>query len=254
MLWSIKSLRGYTILALDGEIGRTKEFLFDDQHWLLTYFVVNTSKVLSRRKVLISPLAIRQPRWEAHVFPVDLTREQIKNSPAIDEAQPISRQYQTQLHDYYAWPYYWQIVARQPTYQVSDFPKSEDQELLEQTQEGDPHLRSTQEIIGYHVHALDGEIGHVEDFIVDDTLWLLRYIVIDTQNWLPGKKVLIPLNWIQRMSWLEKEVYFDLTRETIQQCPEYDPTQPVNRQYEIRFYDYYGRPKYWEGAEAALHQ
>jgi hypothetical protein len=86
----------------------------------------------------------------------------------------------------------------------------------------------------------------VEDFIIDDATWTIRYIVIDTRNWLPGKKVLVHPDWIDSVSWPEARVKIDLTAEQVRNSPEYDPSAPVNREYEMLLYDYYGRPKYWE--------
>jgi hypothetical protein len=120
-------------------------------------------------------------------------------------------------------------------------------ELVEEfaSESGDPHLRSTQEVLGYYIHASDGDLGHVEDFIVDDDNWTIRYMVVDTRNWLPGKKVLVAPEWITEVSWGESKVYVDLTQDAIKDSPEYDPTETVNRLYEERLYDFYGRPKYW---------
>lgn len=109
----------------------------------------------------------------------------------------------------------------------------------------DPHLRSAREVIGYHIQAKNGDIGHVEDFIVDDEAWAIRYMVVDTQNWLPGKKVLVAPVWIESIHWAEAKVRVTLTRAKIKKSPEFDPAAPVNREYEDRLYDFYGRPKYW---------
>jgi sporulation protein YlmC with PRC-barrel domain len=106
-------------------------------------------------------------------------------------------------------------------------------------------LRSLEEVKGYHIQATDGKIGHVEDFIVDDESWEIRYLVVDTRKWLHGKQVLLSPKWIQEIKWLESNVYVDLSREAVRNSPKYDPFSPVNREYEIRLYDYYGRPKYW---------
>jgi hypothetical protein len=113
-------------------------------------------------------------------------------------------------------------------------------------EEGDPHLRSVGEVAGYHIEASDGEIGHIEDFIFDDETWKIRYVVVDTKNWLPGRKVLVSPLWVEDVSWRKRRVRVDLTQEEIKSSPEYDPTAPVNRQYEERLYDYYGRPRYWD--------
>ena len=107
-------------------------------------------------------------------------------------------------------------------------------------------LRSVDEVIGYNIQATDGDIGHVEEFIVDDDTWIIRWFVVDTRNWLPGRKVLVAPDWVTRTSWGDRDVHVDVTRARIKDCPEYDPGLPINRRYEQQLYDYYGRPVYWE--------
>ncbi|MEJ2285807.1 MAG: PRC-barrel domain-containing protein [Desulfobacterales bacterium] len=108
------------------------------------------------------------------------------------------------------------------------------------------HPRSTREVSGYLIQAADGEIGHVEDFIVDDDTWRLRYIVVDTRNWLPGRKVLISTQWTTAIDWAEEKFWIDLSTDRIKNSPEYDPAEPINRENEAKLYDYYGRPVYWK--------
>ena len=93
--------------------------------------------------------------------------------------------------------------------------------------------------------ASDGELGSISDFIVDDELWVVRYMVIDTGGWLPGRKVLVSPDWVKDVAWSDSAVSVDLSQSQIEGCPEYDPSKPVNRRYEVRLYDYYGRPGYW---------
>ena len=107
----------------------------------------------------------------------------------------------------------------------------------------DPHLRSTNDVRDYHIQATDGEIGHVEDFVVEDETWEIRYLVVDTRNWLPGRKVLLSPEWIERVSWAESRVLVDVSREAVKNSPEFDPSKPVNIDYEGKLHDYYGRPK-----------
>jgi hypothetical protein len=87
--------------------------------------------------------------------------------------------------------------------------------------EWDPHLRSTNAVSGYHIQASDVEIGNVEDFIVDDETWAIRFLIINTRNWWPGKEVLISPKLIERVSWDESKVFVNLTSEAIKQLPEY---------------------------------
>ncbi|MGO9116223.1 MAG: hypothetical protein ACLQPD_01280 [Desulfomonilaceae bacterium] len=107
-----------------------------------------------------------------------------------------------------------------------------EQEASTSGRRDDPHLRSTRQVTGYHIHATDGEIGHVEDFIVNDENWAIRFLVVDTRNWLPGKKVLLSPQWIKRVEWADSSVYFDLTRESVRNSPEFDFSKAVNRDYE----------------------
>jgi hypothetical protein len=245
----MKGLIGYTLEARDGEIGRCQDFLFDDQYWTVRYMVADTRRWLPGRKVLISPISFDKPDWETQLFPVRLTQTQIKEAPDLDENAPVSRQYERSYHRYYGWPPYWAgdglwgtaghpgglygATAPEPVREVSE------------RESADPHLRSAEEVRGYHIQATDHEIGHVEDYIVDDVSWSIRYMVVDTRNWLPGKKVIISPSWIGFVDWGNRSVEVLLTREEVKESPEYDPLTPVNREYEVRLYDFYGRPKYW---------
>jgi hypothetical protein len=132
---------------------------------------------------------------------------------------------------------------------LSKAAKTEDKTYKE---EGDQHLRSIREVTGYRIKARDGEIGHVEDFVVDDESWIMRYLVVDTRNWLPGgKKVLLSPGWAERIDWGREEVSVDLKRGTVEQGPEYHPADAVNREVDTRLYDYYGRPVYWKQGDRA---
>ena len=115
----------------------------------------------------------------------------------------------------------------------------------EREETSDVHLRSANKVTDYHIEAIDGDIGHVEDFIIDEETWEIRYMVVDTQNWWPGKQVLVAPQWIGRVSWSDSKVYVDLSRETIKNGPEYNP-DALDRKYEETLYDYYKRPKYWD--------
>lgn len=106
-------------------------------------------------------------------------------------------------------------------------------------------LRSLHNLVGYRIHATDGPIGHVEDFILRDDDWMIRYLVVDTRNWLSGKCVLISPEGVRDIGWEEREVWVDVPKQTVEDSPPYDPSAPVNREYEMRIYDYCGRPKYW---------
>jgi len=250
MLRSVKELYNYILAATDAEIGRCKDFLFDDDRWVIRYMVADAGKWLPGKRVLISPIALGEPDWRTRRFPVLLEKRKIEAAPHLDEDAPVSRQYEQQWFQHYGWPGYWTGTglwgtaehpgALFPPMAVEPAPAAHTR-----TPEDNTRLRSTKEVGGYHLQAQDGKIGHIDDFIVNDREWIIRYLVVDTRNWLPGRKVLVPPTWLADVDWAHWLVKVDLSREDIQNSPEYDPHAPVNREYEVRLYDYYGRPKYW---------
>lgn len=252
MLRSAKELQGYTIQATDGDIGKVYTFFFEEEDWVIRYLAVDTGTFLSGKRVLISPAAVGQPDWQSQHVPVDLTREQVKNSPDIDMRHPISRHDEMALHSHYKWPAYWahdpfvmQSLAARPGHPPSAPEQPAPQPQPHGEQGRGPLLRSSRELMGYYIRAKDGDIGHVEDFIIDTAEWYVRYMVVDTRNWLPGKKVVVSPAWVKEVRWADLLVTVDLSREMIKDSPEFDPAAPVNREYETRLYDFYGRPKYW---------
>ena len=240
MLRSVSGMRGFTIHATDGDMGSVDDFLFDDQQWTIRYLVANTGSWLSSRLVLVSPIAFRSADVARETFDVALTRQQVENSPSIATDQPVSRQLEGEYSRYYGYPCYW---AGQGLWGAGMYPRMEDMAAVSSTYqemetgrqpEGDPYLRSAREVTGYAIQARDGDLGHVEDFIVDDESWGLRYLVVDTRNWWPGKHVLVSPRWIDSVSWTESSVMVDLLRETIKEGPEYDPSMLLDRAYESR--------------------
>ncbi len=243
---NMKDFSKYSILATDGELGTIDDFLFDDTTWTVRYLVVDTRKWLPGRSVLILPQSVKTIYPDEEQFEVDLTSEQVKNSPDINADKPVSLQHQIQIHDHYAVPYYWAATTFQPIYPLIPSPTEEGLQAPPGKEEsGDPHLRSTNEVLGYHIHANDGTIGHVEDFLIEDEQWRIHYMVVDTGNWLPGRKVVVSPEWIQEVNWLEREVKVNLTKVSVRDSPKYEPSQPVTREYEEKLHEHYGFPKYW---------
>jgi sporulation protein YlmC with PRC-barrel domain len=255
MLRSIESFLDFNAVAKDGEIGKVDNVFFDDEKWLVRYLVIRTDNWLNRKKVLIPTNALGRPDWKGSYVPLSLTKEQIKNSPSIDVDQPVSRQHEVDLLTHYGWGPYWvgsgALAGGVPgPERPPSLRRGADAQELEEVshsekQHGDPHLRSYREVDGYHIQASDDAVGHLEELIIDDESWHVRYAVVNTRNWLSGRKVLISPGWITRVSWAERKVFVDLDRESIKNSPEYNPDEPVNREYEEVLYDYYGRPKYW---------
>ncbi len=247
MLYKAKTLKGYRMHCLDGSIGTVKEFYFDDNHWTTRYLVADTGNWLPGRQVLISPYSLVDVRRERQEVIVELTKKQIEDSPSLDSDKPVSRQFEMDFYGFYAWPVYWDgPLMWGPFPNIErDREKATGKGWGEGEKKWDPHLRSTREVTGYNIQALDGEVGHVEDFIFDDQTWAIRYLVIDTENWLPGKKVLVSPQWAERVSWSESKVFIDLTREAIRQSPEYTEELLLTREYESALHQHYNRDGYW---------
>jgi len=245
MLIKAKGLKGCSLRSLDGDIGSASEFLFDDRFWAVRYLVANTAGWLSGRKVLISPYSLDGVNTAEEKVFVLLNKKQIEDSPSINTDEPVSRQFEGVYNGYYGYPDYWggsymwggypYIVRDRTRWGVS----------AKKEMEWDRHLRSTHEVTGYHLHALDGEVGHVDDFIIDDETWAIRCLVVATKNWWPGKKVLISPKWIESVSWDAGEVVIGLTREAIKAAPEFTDESLLTRDYETGLHGNYNREGYW---------
>ena len=263
MLHDMKNLENYKISATDGEIGQVKDFYFDDDKWTVRYLIVETGTWLSSRKVLISPISLRDPDWLAHTLAVSITIAQVKSSPDIDTDKPVSRQNEEQYLNYYGYPVYWGgagiwgeglypyvSVPGYAGYPVNRVQREQELEAYlaqerARHRNDDPHLRSCNAVTGYHIHATDGEIGHVAGFVVDDQTWAIRYLIVDTSNWWLGHKVLVAPHWITAMDWAKQTVTVDLNREFIKNAPVYDANAELTRDQELRLYRHYGRRGYW---------
>jgi hypothetical protein len=250
MLWKASAINGYAIAASDGRIGTVSDFLFDDASWMVRWLVVDTGHWLSGRKVLLPPSVLGKLDAKEHEFSVTLTKQQVKDSPDIDTDRPVSRQMETNVYDYYGWSPYWGSGFYMGGYgnmpgSMVESPylgaRRQDEEIADaQASHDDVHLRSVEAVTGYHIHASDGEVGHVEDFLVEDADWSIHYLVVDTKNWWPGKKVLVSPRSAQEIDWMDRLVNLDVDRQKVKDSPAYDTSITVDGSYEDRFRDYYG--------------
>jgi uncharacterized protein YrrD len=260
MLFSIKDLRGMSIHATDGDLGKADDFYFDDQDWTIRYVVADVGSWLERHKVLISPAAVQTVAPDLKRFMTELTKEQVKNSPDWDTDKPVSRQYEALFSDYYKYPYYWggpalwgyaPYPAGAAVAAAVQAPPAEEVANIK-AEIAQSHLRSTNAVSGYAIETADGEIGDVHDFIIDERSWQIHYLVIDTGKWLPGRKVLLSPRWINDIDWANSKVKVQLDRETIKNAPGYDNPTAITRAYEERLFAYYNRPGYWEKARGGM--
>ncbi|WP_029918009.1 PRC-barrel domain-containing protein [Pelobacter seleniigenes] len=235
-LRKLSDLTGYNFQASDGDIGRLEEVYFDDQRWQVRYLVVRTGSWLLGRQVLLLPAAVVGIDDKNHSIQVDLTQQQIKDAPPVDSEEPVSRYYQQQYHSYYDWEPYW---TTDPLFQANPLILPLNQS--ETTEPENPHLRTSDEVSGYNLEAEGGSVGHVEDLILDDQTWTVRFLEIDTRNWLPGRHVLISPAWVEKIDWSKQRVQVKLSHQLVKSAPEYDSSQLVSREYQLALYKHYGK-------------
>jgi hypothetical protein len=233
MLRSTADLAGLAIHATDGDIGSVEDIYFDDIHWRVRYLVVDTGNWLPGRLVLISPAAIEKADVGNHRLDVKLSRTQVENSPGIEAHETVSRQHELKVAKYYGWLIYWPLEATLATHVTEDEAR------------GDSNLRSVGEVRGYHVHAQDGDLGHVVDFLIDERIWEVRYLVVGTGKWLPGKKVLLDPRAAEGIDWAKSAVRVKLSQAEIKSSPQYDPTGAREAADKAHLEAYKRWPTYW---------
>jgi sporulation protein YlmC with PRC-barrel domain len=252
MLMAGSALKGYAIDAKDGRIGTVKDVLFDEKTWQVRWLVVDAGTWLTGRKVLIHPSAIAQADYVRQALHVTLTKTQVKDSPSIEQDRPVSKQMESSLYDYYGWDPVWggSIFGGAAMTQAFGAPYGAGLALHEpvladmRRDDGDPYLRSIDAATGYHIHAKDGFIGHVEDFLVDDAEWGIRYLIVDTRNWWPGKHVLIAPHAVTDLSWSRQRIDLNVSCNQVRQSPPWEPAELVDRAYEERLHSHYSWPGY----------
>ncbi len=252
MLQVTSTLRGCVLEVSDGIIGKVTDLLFDDATWRMRWLVVDVGSWLTGRKVLIHPSAIQSSDPDQRSMRLDLNKAQIKASPGIAIDQPVSRQLESSLYGYYGWDPRWDTgimgggglgfpSVLQARFGETLRKAAPSDPLLDG---GDPHLRSIAIVTGYHVHATDGGIGHVENFLIDSGDWGIRYLIIDTKNWWGGKRVLLSPHAINDIRWLDRQIRLDVSRDQVRNSPPWSPLDRIDRSYEKQLHQHYGWPGY----------
>ncbi len=248
MLWNLSSLLYYHIRAADGEIGAVSDVLFDDSSWKLRWLVVDTGNWLPGRKVLLPLNALQQPDADARILPVNLTMKQVRDSPDIDTDMAVTRRHEAHVFDFYGLDPYWggNLVPVSNAMALPfiaplapDQQREPDLPFPAPGEEGDPHLRSAEATNGYKIHASDGEIGHVADFLIETEDWGIRFLKVDTGNWWPGQLVLIQPQLVQDIAWAERLISINVTRQAVKDSPPYQAGMTVDGAYEEKLAAYY---------------
>jgi hypothetical protein len=222
MLINTKQIYGRKLAALDGLIGHVRDFYFDDKAWVLRYLVADTGSWLPGRLVLLSPHSIAALEQDGKTLYVNLQKKQIEGSPSIEAHKPVSRQYEEDFHAFYGWPAYWQgpQMWGMSNYPIVVPPLELTTEHAKQTTVEDIHLRSSKTVTGYHIKTVDGTIGHVSGFLLDNKSWAIRDLVVEAGPWYSGKEILISVNKIDRVSFEDSEVCMKLTKADIQKAED----------------------------------
>lgn len=253
MLEVISALKGYAIEASDGKIGSVGDFLFHDEKWQVRWLVVDTGTWLSERKVLLQPSAIVRANYEERKLKVALTKAQVEGSPDIAEHRPVSRQMERELYNYYGWDPLWggdylgtnagamaAPLSAEPYFGIASPSEAADVDPLPPVE--DTHLQSIEEVAGYHIQAVDGDIGHVENFVMESANWGIRYLVIDTSNWWMGQHVLMSPYAVQEIDWSDRHVKLNVTRDQVKASPPWDPLKLMDQAYMKQLHGHYGWP------------
>ena len=225
---SVRALNGYAIGSVDGDIGRVRDVYFHDATWNVRFVVVETSHWLHRRRGLISPRSLCSADHASRILRSTLTKIQVAHSPDIDTERPVSRQHEIELFQYYL-PTYWSGSEWGGSpYAMANIRIATRDPQTDRSRD-DRHLRSAHAITHYYVHAVDGDMGHVADFLYDDTSWKITHVVVTSGNFGHGRRVLVPVNWITGISWDAGTIDVSLTGQEITLAPVYDAASPVHR-------------------------
>jgi hypothetical protein len=228
MLYKAKTLVNYALQSLEGDFREIAQFY--------VYVVVEVSGgPFFDRKVLVASSALLGVNESQGRLFANLTRSQIESCPESKDCPPVSRQREPAFHDYY-----------DPKTKAQDnadmFPYIPGPDLdadrgkprpIDRVEDGwDRHLRSTHALTEYDVESTDGDVGHIDDFIIDDTTWGIRYLVVSAHRWWPGRKALVSTQWVTRISADDSKVSVNLSQEAVKESPVYDERTSVTREYE----------------------
>ncbi|HKK58697.1 MAG TPA: PRC-barrel domain-containing protein [Salinivirga sp.] len=238
---SLKALLGFDLATTDKEKGKVKDFLFDEERWVIRYLEADQGKILPSKQVLIPRVFLDQPEWSKGKFPVKMSKEDIEKCPATDETLPVSRKYEQELAEHLQLNNYWAVAP--PIIGTSAYPPRPIVTPENQVKEEDvdTNLRSFKEVIGYEVDTSDGSYGELTDIIIDDDDWQIVYFVTNSKYTDTEREVMLAIGWIKEISYVNQRITLEIDFKNMVHAPEYHPATPVNIEFEKKVYDFYGR-------------
>lgn len=230
----LNELIGSTIVATDGELGKVKDAIFDDRTWAIRYLVVDAGSWLSSHEVVLAPQSVSRAQPSDDRLTVRLSEEEIRRSRSranvdtvSDKEEELRKSYRGYGPDWQGvypggWGYYpiGGPVAPAPREPASDVSVERKRDELEQRE---VHLRSFQEVKNYNLCAGDDEFGHVDDLMVDENEWVIRYLDVDTLNYVPSKHVFLRPDDVSDLDWGEQLFRLRLSRDQVLGAPTAPP-------------------------------
>ena len=253
MLLETSAINKFALEANDGTFGTVTDLLLNDQTWRVRWLVIEIGAWLTDRKVLVHPSAIRQVDAEGERFGVALSMAQVKASPDISKDQPVSRYMESRLYGYYGWDPYWRdnyfesgsmAMPSSPPPMMGVSPTELGGVAGQDSTDVDPFLRSAAEIVGYHIHASDGEIGRLENLQVGTLNWNIQHIITNTKNWWPGRHVRLSPHAVRAIEWSDRAIQLDLTRDQVRKSPQWTSAAKLEEAYGCGAI----RPNDWSGS------
>ncbi|MEJ2545772.1 MAG: PRC-barrel domain-containing protein [Calditrichaceae bacterium] len=222
--------------------GTILDMYFDDLFWNIQYIVAETGGFLPEKVIIISHYLLGKPEFNSKTLPLNTSFDTKSDGNNTQFLRPVSENKIINASKILEWPLNQTNLKALNSSEMKNLVTNMGNDEDKITPKTNPHLRSWNEVLGYNIQAKNGEIGHVDDFIVETDNWKIRYMIIDTHNWLPGSKdVLISPAWIEKIKWNNNLVYVDLNKEAIKNSPDYDPDKPIDDEFELKLFKYYGR-------------
>lgn len=247
MLIAVNELLDFRVAAQDGKLGEVADVLLSDDSWTVRYIVVGTEDAFEREPILISPMAMGPLDRRGTVVQVHLTVDQVKRAPRLETQESVSRHYEERYYDHYGWPYYWLGVHPWGPFSTPGELARARARLVRDAggkarPPKHPHLRSAQEIATYRFLGDDHrQLGPLEDIVIDDRNYQVKYLEFRTRRWLPGgRKILVPTECLCGVSWAEKTIKASVPRDIVKKAPEVDPSEPLARLDERPIRSHYG--------------
>lgn len=256
MLHSYDDLKYYAIRAADDRMGRVEDFYFDDATWAIRYLVAHTGFLFSARESLIGVPLLGAPDTEKREFPVSMKAEEIDEAPTPDADEPVSAQRDRSVgRDFAVWPPFLigmgaarfspVIAEAQLMRYVPDNDETTAADEDGPGARGDTHLRSMHEVRGYSVVARDDAFGSVADFLVDPEGWTVRFIVIDTGVWLPGKRVVVTPDHLTGIDAEMGSIHVDVDKAKVESATPLSSVEDLKRSSYQEFAERYGSGGMW---------